>query len=65
MNIYAHTACGCNYPEFISVNKTEHGEVQFVVRSRALEFGFCGPTAEITLSQEMVLELVRKLGESR
>jgi len=60
-NLYAYTVPGANYPAYLSVNEDPHGNVTITVRSTALEFGVCGPTAEITLTAKQVVALVASL----
>ena len=56
MNIYAYTAPGTNYPEFISVNMLGD-EVEIIVRTAAWGDGTCGNTASIRLSKNRALDL--------
>lgn len=50
-NLYAHTAPGCNYPPFISINGDEK-HVEIHVRSEAKPDGACGDQAMISLTRE-------------
>ena len=57
-NIYAHTASGTDYPEFISVNETDDPEtITVLVRSPRKEDGACGDTAQIALTMGQADEL--------
>lgn len=58
-SIFAFTASGTCYPEFISVN-IEDGKVSVIVRSKA-DGSNCGSTAEIELGPKEVRELARTL----
>jgi hypothetical protein len=59
-NIFAYTAPGGNYPEYISVNTDDEKNVMFTVRGPAKN-GVCGDTACVLLSQEQVQSLARQL----
>jgi hypothetical protein len=59
-NIFAYTAPGGHYPEYISVN-AEGGVLEITVRSAAGADGTCGPTASIKLTAAQELELFFKL----
>jgi hypothetical protein len=52
-NLEAFTEAGCEYPAYISINETEDGDVEFVVRSRPEVDSHGdvneGPTASIVL----------------
>lgn len=57
-NVYAHTAPGASYPEYISVNETDDPNLFTVsVRSPAGDDGSCGDTAQITLTMQQMEEL--------
>jgi hypothetical protein len=56
-NIFAYTAPGSNYPEFISVNSAENGLVEIIVRHKVKEDGRCGDAASILLTKEQALQL--------
>lgn len=60
MNVFAYTAPGGNYPEYISVNVNRDGSVDVIVRSKA-ENGNSGDTASITLEPEQVVKLKKAL----
>jgi hypothetical protein len=47
-NLFAYTAPGVNYPEYISIN-FEDGHLSVTVRNPAKEDGSCGETASVTL----------------
>lgn len=49
-NVYAHTAPGGSYPEYLSVNVNEDSTVEITVRSPRKEDGSCGDAATIKLS---------------
>jgi hypothetical protein len=61
-NLFAFTAPGTTYPEFISVN-TEDGSnvVEITVREKAKLDGACGQTATISISRHQALELASAL----
>ena len=59
-NIFAYTALGSNYPEYISVNTDEGQDIMLTVRGPAKN-GVCGDTACVLLSQEQVQSLARQL----
>lgn len=59
-NLFAYTAPGCNYPEFISVNR-EVNQTEVIVRSAAWGDGTCGNTASIKLTPEQVTEPIESL----
>lgn len=61
-NVYAYTAPGSNYPEYISINRTSDG-MEITVRSHAKQDGACGDTASIILSNEEYANLVRSRGD--
>lgn len=49
-NLFAYTALGVNYPEYISVNRRKSdGMIEITVRSPKKSDGSCGDTATITL----------------
>lgn len=57
-NVYAHTAPGASYPEYISVNETDDPNLfTIVVRSPAKPDGSCGDAAQITLTMAQTEEL--------
>ena len=60
-NIFAHTDPGCNYPQFLSVNLEETGDISITVRSAAWGDGTCGATAAVVLKPEQLYELARTL----
>lgn len=59
-NIYAYTAPGCNYPEFVSVNREENGDVKLIVRGKPKD-GKCGETVSITIDGHQALLLADAL----
>ena len=56
-NIFAYTAPGCNYPEYISVNTDDEKNVMFTVRGPA-QNGECGHTVCIKLTAKQFDEFV-------
>ncbi len=60
-NVFAYTSPGCNYPQYISVNREENGETSVIVRSAAWGDGTCGNTAAVVLSPEEFTKLARTL----
>jgi hypothetical protein len=63
-NIFAHTDPGCNYPQYVSVNREESGEVSLTVRSAAWGDGTCGDTATVVLPPDVLLRLAQDLLKS-
>ncbi len=67
-NIFAHTAPGSSFPEYISVNHPMPGEpdgdIAITVRSAAPPRGN-GNTAEIRINRVEAVELGRALSELR
>ena len=68
--IFAHTASGATYPEFVSVNQKPDGSVTVSVRSPATfdvmqsddpPLAVCGATAEATLPREQIDSLIQGL----
>lgn len=59
-NIFAYTAPGANYPEFLSINLVEGGSVELTVRSPAKD-GVCGNAATVTLSPKEFYQLASRL----
>ena len=57
-NIFAHTAPGTNYPEFVSINLEEDGTISVTVRNPAKPDGSCGEIAMVKLSVEESIRLV-------
>jgi hypothetical protein len=51
-NIFAYTAPGCNYPEYISVNEDDEKNVTITVREARQSDGGCGHTVCVMLTQE-------------
>lgn len=49
-NIYAYTAPGSSYPEYLSVNVNEDSTVEITVRSKRNGVVACGDTATIKLT---------------
>lgn len=60
-NVFAYTAPGVNYPQFISINREENGEVSITVRSAAWGDGTCGDVATAVLSLEEFRNLANQL----
>ena len=60
-NIFAYTEPGCDYPQFISVNREESGEISITVRSAKWGDGTCGDTAAVVLSPELLSKLKQSL----
>lgn len=60
-NIFAYTAPGCNYPEYVSLNVADDGSSILIVRSKAKEDGSCGDTAQIALDADKLAEFARTL----
>jgi hypothetical protein len=50
-NLAAYTAPGCKYPEFISINKEENGNISVTVRSPRKDDGSCGDIACIEMDE--------------
>lgn len=50
-NLAAYTAPGCNYPEFISINKEENGNISVTVRSPRKDDQTCGDIACIEIDE--------------
>lgn len=57
--IYAHTAPGSNYPEYLSINDV-NGEIKVTVRSPATG-NECGAGATMTLPRDQIPALVERL----
>jgi hypothetical protein len=55
-NIFAYTAPGSNYPEFVSLNQQADGSITLSVRGPAI-VAACGPQAEVTLPRRELLNL--------
>ena len=53
-NIFAYTAPGADFPEFVSVNEADGGGVEFIIRSR-IDIG--GSTAQVALNHEQAKAL--------
>lgn len=62
-NIFAYTAPGANYPEYVSVNRRSE-EIYITVRSPAKE-GAEGATAEMRLPYTELDDLIRALRGNR
>jgi hypothetical protein len=68
-NIFAYTAIGATYPEFISVNTVDGADappgkdVSIQVRSSAYPDGMCGQSGAIEISREQAIELARAILE--
>lgn len=60
-NMFAYTAPGGTYPEYISVNIDDEQRVTVIVRSAAKPDGACGDTSQITLSHEQLSALANRL----
>jgi hypothetical protein len=60
-NIFAFTDAGCNYPQYVSVNLEETGDVSLTVRQAVWADGTEGPTATAVLKPEQLSELTRTL----
>lgn len=68
-NIFTYTAPGGSYPEFLSINRDGAGirvtvrhEPSFdVMQSDNPPLAVCGHTAEITLTREQAVDLMRSL----
>lgn len=69
-NLFAYTAPGATYPEFVSVNEHQDGRVTIDVRSPPTfdvmqsdnpPLAVCGPTSQMTLPRDRVQELVQGL----
>ena len=65
--LFAYTAAGTTYPEYISVTLIG-GQVKVTVRSPPSPhptrmYDVCGATAEMTLPAEVIAELARQLAE--
>ena len=56
-NIFAFTDFGFA-PPFLSINRTEDGKLEIIVRNPGKEGGDCGDTAGIVLSERQELELM-------
>lgn len=63
VNIFARTAPGGSYPQYVSVNETSVAAVEVTVRSPAGADGCCGATAAAVLSKDEALELARSILE--
>lgn len=55
-NVFAHTAPGSHYPEFVSVNEHVDGTISVIVRSPR-EGDACGAMAQSTLDRAKAREL--------
>ncbi len=53
----AHTAPGCHYPPYVSINREENGAVSITVRSPVSPTGECGVTACMEMSESRFREL--------
>lgn len=61
VNLFAYTAPGSVYPEFISVNVDKPaGTVTVHVRSPANADGTCGTTASVMLPRDVYLKLIEE-----
>jgi hypothetical protein len=60
-NLFAYTATGINYPEYVSVNREDNGTVSITVRNKAKEDGSCGDTASVELEASEVSDLFHAL----
>lgn len=60
-NIYAHTAPGASYPEYISVNQSGHDGYSITVRSKAKADGSEGASGFIVITTEQAREIAAKL----
>jgi hypothetical protein len=60
-NLFAYTAPGSSYPEFISVNREPSGGLNIIVRSPSNADGTCGNTAFITLTPQQECDLTEAL----
>lgn len=60
-NVFAYTAPGCNYPEYISLNVDEQGNLTVTVRPEPAGDGVCPQTVSIKLTPEQVKILARQL----
>jgi hypothetical protein len=59
-NIFAYTALGSNYPEYISVNTDDGQNVMVTVRG-PVQNGNCGQTVCVLLSPEQVDKFISAL----
>jgi len=63
-NIFAYTAPGGNYPEYVSINvdnDKDGNQVTLTVRSQAKSDGSCGDTVSIALTPEQLYKLAYTL----
>ena len=67
-NIFAHTAPGADYPEFVSINEQDDGRITVCVRGpkkmhagAARAFEGPGETVDMTLPREKIAELIQSL----
>lgn len=60
-NVFAYTAPGSSYPEYLSLNVDEHFNLVITVRGEAKGDGSCGETVNITLTPQQVQSLARTL----
>ena len=58
-NVFAYTADGADYPEFISVNRQDDGRLIITVRSAGPD----GETAEMALPDDQLVDLGQALIE--
>jgi hypothetical protein len=67
-NIFAYTAPGGSYPDYLSINRQDDGRVTITVRSPAKQgkgYPICGTVAELTLPGDHLGELIAALQEHR
>lgn len=61
-NLFAYTAPGPCYPEFVSINKREDRDVVLTVRGAAKQDGLVpGHTVDVSLPPEEIANLVQSL----
>lgn len=69
-NIFAYTAPGSNYPEFLSINKQDDGTITIDVRSPPSfdvmqsdhpPLAVCGPAVRMPLPRDQVAALIAAL----
>ena len=67
-NIFAHTAPGASYPEFLSINEQDDGRITVCVRGpkkmhtgAAADYEGPGETVDMTLPRDKVAELIQSL----
>lgn len=51
-NLFAYTAFTPYYPEFVSINEEENGDVTVTVRAKCSLEGACGETISVTVPKE-------------